>query len=308
MKFNLSQCVRWDHHRSGWGCCIDAIKSLHSPSGVLVVDYVEKVIKKKSLIHEPWVGFVHNTPKHPDVITELYGEYHNFDLTKMINEPVWKINLKNCRGLYCLSETNASFLRKHVEVPVEVVYHATEVPERRFEWARFSFNEDKKLVMIGHWMRNFQAIFDLETCYKKYILRGVGEAFHYERIATSFYENPSVSYMERVTDEEYDQLLSENLVFLNLFDSSANNTVIECIARRTPVIVNRLPALEEYLGKSYPLFYDTLEEASQLLELSKIYDAHLYLEQCVDRIRPEKFLESIASSDIYKSIPKIGVI
>lgn len=65
----------------------------------------------------------------------------------------------------------------------------------------------------------------------------------------------SVEVMEHLCDEDYDELLSENIVFLNLVDASAVNTIIECIVRCTPIIVNRLPAVVEFLGEMYPLYY-----------------------------------------------------
>jgi len=76
----------------------------------------------------------------------------------------------------------------------------------------------------------------------------------------------SVTVLERLDNDEYDKLLSENIVFLNLVDCSAVNTVIECIVRNTVIIVNRLPALEEMLGKNYPGFYNTLHEAAQICQ------------------------------------------
>lgn len=42
---------------------------------------------------------------------------------------------------------------------------------------------------------------------------------------------------------------------MNLIDASAVNTVIECIIRNTPLIVNRRPAIVEILGDDYPLYY-----------------------------------------------------
>ena len=66
----------------------------------------------------------------------------------------------------------------------------------------------------------------------------------------------SVQILDKVNNEEYDTLLSENIVFLNLEDCSAVNTVLECIVRNTPVIVNKHPALIEVLGEEYPGFYD----------------------------------------------------
>ena len=63
----------------------------------------------------------------------------------------------------------------------------------------------------------------------------------------------SVEVMEHLSDSAYDELLSDIVVFLNLIDASAVNTVIECIVRNTPLIINRLPAIVEILGEDYPL-------------------------------------------------------
>lgn len=65
----------------------------------------------------------------------------------------------------------------------------------------------------------------------------------------------SVEVIDHLCDTDYDKLLSENIVFLNLIDASAVNTVIECIIRNTPLIINRRPAIVEILGEDYPLYY-----------------------------------------------------
>lgn len=70
----------------------------------------------------------------------------------------------------------------------------------------------------------------------------------------------SVLVLENLSNDDYDKLLSENIVFLDLVDCSAVNTVVECIVRNTPIIVNRHPALEEVLGTNYPGFYSHLDD------------------------------------------------
>lgn len=70
--------------------------------------------------------------------------------------------------------------------------------------------------------------------------------------------------LERLTNEEYDRLLAENVSFLRLVDCSECNTIIETIARSGVIICNRHPAAEEYLGADYPGFYDTLSEAAHM--------------------------------------------
>ena len=65
----------------------------------------------------------------------------------------------------------------------------------------------------------------------------------------------SVDIMNDLNNTEYDNLLTENIVFINLVDASAVNTLIECIVRNTPIIINRHPAVVELLGEKYPLYY-----------------------------------------------------
>lgn len=67
----------------------------------------------------------------------------------------------------------------------------------------------------------------------------------------------SVELIQHCSDQDYDQLLATSVVYLDLVDASACNTVIECIVRNVPVSINRLPAIEEYLGKDYPLYHPT---------------------------------------------------
>ena len=90
----------------------------------------------------------------------------------------------------------------------------------------------------------------------------------------------SVKVIERLTNDEYDQLLSENIVFLNLVDCSAVNTVLECLVRNTVIIINRHPAVEEILGEDYPCFYDDMIDATLLInDFDKIKAAYACLKK-----------------------------
>ena len=66
----------------------------------------------------------------------------------------------------------------------------------------------------------------------------------------------SVEVMNKLNDDDYDELLSKNIVFLDMIDAAAVNSIIECIVRNTPVLVNRITGTEELLGHNYPLFYN----------------------------------------------------
>ncbi len=75
----------------------------------------------------------------------------------------------------------------------------------------------------------------------------------------------SVEKITNLDNDAYDLLLTKHVVFLDLVDCSAANTVIECIVRNTVIVVNRHPALEELLGVTYPGFYDSMYEATTIL-------------------------------------------
>jgi len=301
---NLNKTSGWNHHRSGWGFCMNSLKPLHSDSGVLVIDRLDEKVKRKEIIHESWIGFVHNVPTHPAIIGRLYGDFHNFDLNKLFQSKTWMQSKNNCKGIFCLSKHNANFVKKHFS-KVDVVYHPTEIPKKQFSWSLFKNNSKKRIAMIGHWMRDFQGMFDLKSPYQKTIVKTPEDTFRYERINENFDINDTVDFMEYLPNKEYDNFLSENIVFLKLFDSSANNSIVECMARSTPVLVNRLPAIEEYLGKEYPLFYDNLQEAEGLLaDEENIKKAKHYLDQpfLKERINSSNFLNTVKNSSILKAL------
>jgi hypothetical protein len=66
-------------------------------------------------------------------------------------------------------------------------------------------------------------------------------------------------------------------------DASAVNTIIECIVRTTPIVVNKHPAVVELLGEKYPLYF---KQSSVNIDIYKmiqddklIRKAHKYLKR-----------------------------
>jgi hypothetical protein len=77
----------------------------------------------------------------------------------------------------------------------------------------------------------------------------------------------SVNFINHLSNNEFDEILTKNIVFLNLIDASATNTVIECIVRNTPIIINKHPAIVELLGEPYPLFYENNLEYNEMINV-----------------------------------------
>lgn len=103
------------------------------------------------------------------------------------------------------------------------------------------------------------------------------------------YKLESVNHISHVNDTLYDEILTNNIIFINLVDASAINTLIECIVRNTPIIINKHPAVVELLGEHYPLYYTNNQEMSiqvfNLIKYKNIKKAH----QCLKKINKKDY-------------------
>tara|TARA_Y100000593_G_scaffold95087_1_gene199423 strand:- start:31281 stop:33818 length:2538 start_codon:yes stop_codon:yes gene_type:complete len=322
-KINLKdQQIFW-HHRSGWNYAIQALSELHNDNGIMFDGFLEKnfawhyeknVSTKKLPYLKPWVGFFHNPPEIPE-----WFFYEN-SVQEIIKKPAVKESLKHCLGLFALSEYHANFLRDLINVPVSALIHPSSIPSIQFSYKDFVENPEKKIINIGYWLRKLNSIYALPIAEssgsKKIRLMPYSDSAPKEVIdrllnkERQLYYNKEINYsntstLQRIPDEEYDILLSKNIVFLDLYDSSANNAIIECIARATPILVNPIPAVKEYLGENYPFYFETLEEAaSKALDEELVLETHEYLLSHDTRFKlsQKHFIKTFKESEVYKSL------
>lgn len=298
-------------HRSGWNFALHSLKPLHNPQGLYVVSFMEKVFvwgKPKPIkFPRPWIGFTHRPHNIP--------EWFPADLRRLFFQNVFfEDNLPSCKGIFTLSKYHAKHLAKQLSVPVQNLIHPTEIPEEQWNPNVLSTSRIK-VVQVGWWLRKLHGIFmlpsgDYEKIYltkqkiEKPIERIIGlEYEHLKRkgvFLDSMYDTAkTVNYLP---NNEYDALLANSVIFLDLYDASANNAIIEAIARATPILVNPLEPVIEYLGEDYPLFYNSYDEGVEKLHNKELLlTAHEYLKKCDARkkITESYFKESIESSSIY---------
>lgn len=264
----------------------------------------------------PWVGCVHNPPNMP-------AWFHPQEAPQTVfAKKIWQQSLEACIGLFALSEYQARWLAEQTQKPVSALTLPTEIPERQFDFERFLANADKKIIQVGWWMRKLSAIYRLP------LARGNPLSYEKMRLVPHFSTN-SDEYLkglmlreielyglaieprfaentferQHVTALEYDALLGENLAFVELYDASANNLVVECIARATPLLINPLPAVVEYLGAEYPLYFGDLAEAAEkALDVGLLQRTHEYLQNCGTRrkLSADYFRESVLQSEVYQ--------
>lgn len=302
-------------HRCGWTFAVKCLNPLHTHGGVLLDSFIERTFawsQQRTIYSRPWVGFIHVPPHVP-----AWFQSHQSNDDIFASE-AWQRSLPYCRGLFTLSDYHRRHLKTRLNIPVNHLYFPTEIPAERWSWERFRANASPRVVQVGWWLRRIHAIFQLSTTgtpFRKIFLkvnyfdwddlilreRRILEAKG-EFEAGMYASTDTVQYLP---NDQYDRLLSENVVFLNLYDSSANNTIIECMSRATPILVNPLESVREYLGDDYPLYYESLAEATEILsDPERIHAAHRYLDskEILDRLRPERFLNGFAQSEIYKNL------
>lgn len=305
-------------HRSGWPWALKALDPLHHPDGILFDSFLERTfcwmkdreVKERRIPYtEPWVGMIHNPPGVP-----VWHDYHASpqEYSKLSE---FRDSLEFCQGLFVLSDYLRDWLSTQVKVPVESLVHPTDLDVCKFNFERYRRSSNRRVIQIGCWLRRMSSIFRLPTSkIQKCLLNIDAELWRIlldrERIEyqVTEQEQDSVQIIEYLSNKAYDQLLSENMVFIDLYDSSANNTIIECIARNTPLLINPLPAVQEYLGNNYPFYFHTLEEAARKCEdLDLIEETTSYLAQLPKHhLERDYFCSSLAKSSIYQSLSNDG--
>ena len=60
-------------------------------------------------------------------------------------------------------------------------------------------------------------------------------------------------------------MFTNSVVFADIIDGVANNTILECIYFNTPIIIRRTESSEEYLGSEYPLFFYNFASCSTII-------------------------------------------
>jgi hypothetical protein len=271
-------------HRSGWPFVMEQLRSFHHPQGMLLDDFVERTILTEGSPQgwqEPWVGIFHHPPNLPEWLDP------SAPIQKIIARPAFQASLPNLRGAVALSEYLGGWLREALRCPVLVRKHPSEIPQLRFSLECFEAQRARRIVQVGWYARNHRAIYQVGVprgFAKVHLLRaGIGKLLERTDEFSPYRERTWVGEVEvlpKLSIPEYDELMASSVIFSEYWDVSASNVVVEAIARCTPLVVNRHPALEEYLGADYPMFYDDLREVQELLESpGRIRDAWGHLNE-----------------------------
>jgi len=315
VKFRPNYDLNNLEHRGGWKSILLSLKESLFFSNSADIDFFD-VIEQKFLwdttfiCDNKWCGVIHCTPITPDYLNII-------NLNFMFENPNFIKSLKNCIFIVSLSPYLTKYLNKKItcdlnlNIPVYTLKHpvvSDNIP--LFNIDNFIQNENKFLIQVGQQLRKITSIYRLNDiqCSKLWLtgtknFDKMKDLLNKEIIFLQLNNDElssKVTMYYTKTFEEYDDLLSKNLVFVDLFDAAANNTVLECIVRNTPIIINKIEGVVDYLGEDYPLYYNNIDEVKDLIDTQKILEAHEYLKN----IDKTPFMISTFLTDLFNIVNK----
>ena len=270
-------------HRGGWNTVLNYLEKnrfYNENSEILFFDLMENYFlwNKKFICKNKWAGIIHCTPKTPAHLNNVNIKYffENKNFMESLNTCFLLITTSEYIKKYMLSKLKGT----KFNINVVVIKHPIDDLGIPFDLHGFYNNKSKQIIQIGQQLRIVSSIYLLKIPdnYSKLFLTGTRRMVNINKLLNT--ENSQIRLNDipvRYTDtyEEYDELLSKNIIFIHLYDASANNTILECIIRNTPIIVNKIEPVVEYLGEDYPMYFNELDEIPELLK--KVEQAHLYL-------------------------------
>ncbi len=297
-------------HRGGWNTIMKTLidnKFINNNSPNMFLDTIERYflweINNPPIITN-WCGFIHCTPITPPYL-DIVNIQNLFKCNAFIN------SLVTCECIFTLSTYITNYLKKEFEkkgrkINIITIKHPTDLNDIiYFDIEKYYSNPNKKILQIGQQLRKVTSIYLLNiVSHEKVWLTGTRNLTKCQKLFDDEcnylnlqIENTNVKMYYTETTDEYDKLLSENIVFVDFFDAAANNTIIECIARNTPIICKKTEATIEYLGDNYPLFFNELDDVYELLSVEKIKECFEYLENMNKKdIQIEYFIKELFNS------------
>lgn len=284
-------------HRSGWPWVMSHF--VNEPNCPRLDDFVDCTYTYRKIPGQwpvdPWVGiFHHPVHVHSPLVHDKTHELRNLDKVPEFLEA--KKTLKLAIGL---CEEVAQELRDWLKVPAISIKHPSDTNVPQWEPGT------RKIFQCGFFLRDTRAIYRMprvdgweysrsKPCGPKSWM--LARDMRLKQRNPTKERHAAVRDIPRMGAQQYDRVMSRGVVLTHLLGAAANNVVVECLARCTPLLVNRMPAVEEYLGPKYPFFYRDLNHAAELIRDERaVLGCHEYMKSLDRRfLDGRKFAEQVS--------------
>ena len=291
------QYLKVYNYRYGWNNLLmtlytnDIITIFNKNNNIELIDMCENYFaSQNNKTYKKWVGIVHLSINSQNSL-----EYFNINnLFKNIN---FNKSIKNCLKLISLSKYVESQLIENIKIydnnsiEIKNIYHPIKDNRNNynkiiFNYKKYLNNKNKCILQIGSQMRILKTFLylKLKKFKKIWLSININDTLNFLKKELYLTDNATIDLNnfniehKYVSNYEYDDLLSQNIIFIHLFDSSANNTILEAITNKVPIIVNKHPSIIEYLGEDYPLYFNNEHDIDDnFISNENILNAYNYL-------------------------------
>ncbi len=293
IDFGADINTNFGYHRFGWNWVVDqSAKELHCADSSLRLytfldcDLLFKGFNSKlysvPLPHKDWIGIIHLPPNVP------YWFSYSHQIKRLKNEELLIKFFENCKGIICLSSYLKDYLEEFFQhkIPIHYLPHPVQDFNCKYDIQKIKYaikNDFKmlNLVQMGYWLRRLEYIHRLaeDGFHESYNLIQLGlnnRKQYLTLLKTLKISNTPLSnkvfISKKLSQSSFDSLLTNSLPLIPLYDTSANNSLVECIGSRTPCLIQKHPATIEYLGEDYPLYFDNYDELISILKSPDLCD------------------------------------
>lgn len=253
-----------------WNFLSKKMEIFHNKNGINCYEWLDKELKEKKILNN-WTGFLHNVINYP---AEYPQKYTNkiACLSDLVRDDYFLDKLNNCVGIFVFTNQIKIFLEHETKFKnIHVLKH----PAPDFVWSHNCWKEGKNIIHVGQQLRKYHSFLELETKKNKIMINPM--QCENDILEMQKYSSKKVKIIENLNLKSYLDLLCNSIVFLDLYDVAACNTIVECMVLGVPILVKKLSGSVEYLGEDYPFYFDDLKEANnkinddKLIEKSNIY-------------------------------------
>lgn len=277
---------------NGWREISRELQRISSPKGINCYEWLDQEIKERRLEGE-WSGFLHNPISYPEEYPKKYS-HKVMPISKLVGDEYFKDKLKTCRSIFVFTRQIRNFLiDKTGFEKVFALKHPAGIPTKEGAWKGAS-----RVLHVGQQMRKYHSFAVLNSKLPKFLIKPRNCPGDIDEMKDYADERASeIQYIEQMDLLDYIQFMRESIVFLNLYDVAACNTILECMSLSVPILVNRLDGCVEYLGEDYPLYYEDIEEAEKKIHDDKlISQANEYLSKMdKNNLQIPFFIQSLIS-------------
>jgi len=261
------------------------------------------------------VGIIHSSIDHPDL-------YYVPDLKTLCFSNKYDFLMKNCLGLFTLTKQQCDYLRENLKfkIPIINLYYPfvfdsdnnKKLKSNQTLLGKMKCKQSINLVFVGNYARDYDHFINIDISklnqLSKHFLspNEIARSKILKHNTSDNSNNNKIGIIERLSEQDYESLLNESIIFLSLKNEGAANTIIlECIARNVPILVPKIDSCLSYIGDRYPMLYPVGQiDFNEIITAKNVIQSIEYLKKMdKSKFSTDSFCNNIEKSLVFQSIP-----